>query len=51
MKYDKSDVERHIGLQGMHLSAFGDYFWKRERSFNNMQWGPDADTLSIIVYS
>ncbi len=21
-------------VQGMHLSAFGDYFWKREGSFN-----------------
>ncbi len=32
MKYDKSDVEWHIGIQGMHLSAFLDYFWKREGS-------------------
>ncbi len=37
MGYVKSDVEWDVGIQGMHLSAFGDYFWKRERSFK--LWG------------
>ncbi len=36
MKYDKSDVEWHVGLQGMYLSAFWDYFWKREGSFKSL---------------
>ncbi len=33
MKYDKSDVEWHIGIQYMRLSTFCDYFRKREASF------------------
>ncbi len=33
MEYDKSDAERPIGIQGMHWSAFGEYFWNREGSF------------------
>ncbi len=26
-------VERQISIQGIHLNAFGNYFWKREGSF------------------
>ncbi len=34
MKYDKRDVERHIG---MHLSAYWDYFRKKEKkAFYNL---------------
>ncbi len=33
MKYSESDVERQISVQGIHLSAFGNYFWQREGSF------------------
>ncbi len=34
MKHGKSDVERPISIQGIHLSAFWDYFWKREKSLS-----------------
>ncbi len=30
MKHGESDVERQISIQGIHLSAFWNYFWKRE---------------------
>ncbi len=33
MKHGQSDVEQQIGIQGIHLNAFWNYFWKRERSF------------------
>ncbi len=32
MKYAKSDVEWHVGIQGMHLSAFWDYFGKEKEA-------------------
>ncbi len=35
MKHGESDVERQINIQGIHLSVFWNYFWKREGSFNN----------------
>ncbi len=31
MKHGESDVERQISIQGIHFSAFWDYFWKREK--------------------
>ncbi len=37
MIYDKSGAELHIGLQGMHLSAFWDYVWKRKGNFNSLE--------------
>ncbi len=33
MKHCESDVERQISIQGIHLSALWNYFWKREGSF------------------
>ncbi len=36
MKHVDSDVERQISIQGIHLSAFWNYIWKREGSFNYM---------------
>ncbi len=33
MKHGESDVEQQISIQGIHLSAFWNYFWKREESF------------------
>ncbi len=35
MKHGESDVdvEQQISIQGVDLSAFWNYFWKRERSF------------------
>ncbi len=30
MKHSESDLERQISRQGIHLSAFRNYFWKRE---------------------
>ncbi len=44
MKYDKRNSEWHIGIQGMHLSAFCDYFGKREGSFNS------PENLSLAQY-
>ncbi len=41
MKQVESDVDRQISIQSIHLSAFWNYFWKREGSFKmigiNMQ--------------
>ncbi len=34
MKHGESDVEQQISIQGIHVSAFGNYLWKREGSFN-----------------
>ncbi len=33
MKHGESDVEPQISIQGLHLSGFLNYFWKREGSF------------------
>ncbi len=33
MKHAESDVKRQISIQGIHLSAFWNYFWEREGSF------------------
>ncbi len=30
MKHGESDVERQNGIQRIYLSAFWNYFWKRE---------------------
>ncbi len=35
MKHGESVVERQISIQGIHLSAFTHYFWKREGSFKS----------------
>ncbi len=34
IKNGECDVERQISIQGMHLSAFRNYFWKRDGCFN-----------------
>ncbi len=34
MKHGESDAERQISIQVIHFSAFWNYFWKREGSFN-----------------
>ncbi len=36
MEYGKSDIEWHINLQGMHLSALGINFGKREGSLKSL---------------
>ncbi len=33
MKHGESDVEQQISIQGVHLSAVRNSFWKREGSF------------------
>ncbi len=33
MQHCESDVERQLTIQGIHLSAFCNYVWKREESF------------------
>ncbi len=35
MKHGESDVKRQISIQGSHLSAFWNYFWKIEGSFKH----------------
>ncbi len=40
MKQGESDVELRISIQGIHLSAFGNYVWKSEGSFNNDTYFP-----------
>ncbi len=44
MRYSESDVEQQISIQGIHLSAFGNYFWKREGSFKHMSTAMTAQT-------
>ncbi len=44
MKYDKSDVEWHIGLEGIHLNAAWDYVWKREGRFKF-----DSEAPNLLV--
>ncbi len=34
MKHGESDVKRQISIQGIQLSDFLNYIWKREGSFN-----------------
>ncbi len=34
MKLGESGVKRPTSIQGIYLSAFWNYFWKREGSFN-----------------
>ncbi len=29
--HGENDVEFQISIQGIHLSAFGNYFWKKEK--------------------
>ncbi len=36
MKHCESDVERQISIQGIHLSALWNNFWKRHGSFNHV---------------
>ncbi len=33
MKHGESDVEGKISIQGIYLSDFWNYFWKREGTF------------------
>ncbi len=52
MKYDKSDVEWHIciqGMQGMHMSAFWDYFWKTEGKLCKNQQPIQNNTKNIYA--
>ncbi len=40
MKYGESDVEWQIGIlgeNGIHLSAFWNYFWKREEALKQLK--------------
>ncbi len=34
MKHGESDVESKTSIQGIHLSTFWNYYWKRDVSFN-----------------
>ncbi len=36
MKHGESNVEWQISIQGIHTSAFCNYFWKREGNFNEI---------------
>ncbi len=36
IKHGESDVERQNSIQGIHLSAFCNYFWKREGRFKTL---------------
>ncbi len=53
MKYDKSDVEWYISIQGMHLSAFGDGLWKREGSLkhHDTEWPHSNCIIDYICAS
>ncbi len=35
MNHSESDVERHISIQGIYLTTFWNYIWKREGSFKS----------------
>ncbi len=59
MKHGGSDVEWQISIQGIYLSAFWNYFWKREGSFNSSVrnqlqfhvWWLTASKWSMIDYN
>ncbi len=49
MEHCESDVERQISIQGIHLSAFWNYFWKREGSFTHHAY--HLQSILPVVYT
>ncbi len=49
MKHGKIDVEWQISIQGIHLSAFWNYCWRREESFKFWWlWSSWSQCLGIL---
>ncbi len=48
MKHGESDVEWQTRIQGIHLSDFRNYFWKREGSFN-LDFGCIHNIIVIVI--
>ncbi len=49
MKHGQSDVERQISIQGIHLSPFGNSFWKREAFRLGTKWLCFRSHISIPI--